>query len=510
LLPPLEPDEIGRLGGYRVLSLLAQGAMALVFLAEDAALRRRVALKVMKPDLRDDVDAAQRFLREARIMAATEHQHLVRVFQVGQEEGVVYLALELLEGQTLEGWSAGIGKAPALDIVRVGREIAAGLAVIHQKGLVHRDIKPSNLWLEAPGQRVKILDFGLARYASDANFTRAGMIVGTPAFMSPEQGRGERVDARGDLFSLGGVLNYLCTGIQPFPGENIMAVLSALALLEPRPPHELNPALPGALSALIMRLLAKCPEDRPASAEAVIEQLRQIEADLANGTERLEPGAVSCALPAAVAGAGRRRRALVPGRSWVKWTLAVVLLLSLGTFAWLTVLPALVGWGPRRTWAEPRAPGQVYLTEMKPIAIEEWIKQPPPPREDDPHGKRPPPPFKGVRVHGALSPHGIFMHPPLSPEGGTSWLRYRLDRRYGTFQAEVSLNDGPPRCDTPLTFSVHADGQLLWQSDEVQSQADTQRCRVSVKGVEVLTIEVHCPGEPRGAHAVWIEPSVTP
>src|SRR5262249_30643635 len=156
------------------------------------------------------------------------------------------------EGESLEDWNRRVGPAPVAEILRLGREIAAGLAVIHQNNLVHRDIKPSNLWLESPGARVKILDFGLARsLEDDARFTQSGTIVGTPAYMSPEQARGDKVDARSDLFSLGGVLYSLCTGVRPFPAATTAAALMALASVEPRPAHEVNPSVPAALSDLV-------------------------------------------------------------------------------------------------------------------------------------------------------------------------------------------------------------------------------------------------------------------
>jgi eukaryotic-like serine/threonine-protein kinase len=155
LLPATTPGEIGRLGNYRVLRLLGQGGMAYVFLAEDLTLHRKVALKIVKPQLASDMDAWQRFLREARIMASIKHDHLVPVFQVGREGSAHYLAMELLEGETLESWCTRVGQARPRDIVRVAREIATGLDMIHRQGLVHRDIKPGNLWLEASGQRVR-------------------------------------------------------------------------------------------------------------------------------------------------------------------------------------------------------------------------------------------------------------------------------------------------------------------------------------------------------------------
>jgi serine/threonine protein kinase len=274
----VEPDEIGRLGNYRVLRLLGEGGMAYVFLAEDILLERRVALKVMRPDLDDDPSAGQRFLREARALASIKHDHLVAVYQVGAEGRVVYLAMELLEGQSLEAWVDRNGPAAWQDIVRLGREIATGLAAVHQKGLIHRDLKPSNLWLEEPGRRIKLLDFGLARPLDDnAKFTKSGYIVGTPAFMSPEQARGDRVDARSDLFSLGSVIYYLASKSLPFASETIMGTLTALAVDNPQPIGERNPSLPAALCDLIMGLLAKKIDDRPASAQAVADRLRTIE-----------------------------------------------------------------------------------------------------------------------------------------------------------------------------------------------------------------------------------------
>lgn len=161
LSPPVAPGEIGRLGNYRVLRLLGRGGMGMVFHAEDIALRRSVALKIVKPDLDASYEPWRRFLREARTIAAIKHENVVTIFQSGQEGNVVYLAMEFLEGQSLETWMKR-GPEPAVsEIVRLGREMASGLAAIHRHGLVHRDIKPANIWLEAPQRRVKILDFGI-------------------------------------------------------------------------------------------------------------------------------------------------------------------------------------------------------------------------------------------------------------------------------------------------------------------------------------------------------------
>jgi formylglycine-generating enzyme required for sulfatase activity len=178
--------------------------------------------------------------------------------------------MPLLKGETLDDRLKREGKLPLAEVLRIGRETAEGLAAAHAAGLVHRDIKPGNLWLEGRRQWVKVLDFGLARAAGqEAHLTQPGMIVGTPAYMAPEQAKAEAVDARSDLFSLGCVLYRLATGELPFKGSDAMSVLLSLAMDAPRPPRELNPEVPPALNNLILRLLAKDPAQRPVSAEVV-------------------------------------------------------------------------------------------------------------------------------------------------------------------------------------------------------------------------------------------------
>ena len=171
------------------------------------------------------------------------------------------------------------GRKPTLaQILRIGREMARGLGAAHQRGLIHRDIKPANVWLEAPQGRVKILDFGLARGAKDdSQLTQSGAILGTPAYMSPEQANGQKVDHRTDLFSLGCVLYRLCTGKMPFKGETTMATLMCVVTEHPRPVHEVNPAIPRVVSDLVAQLMAKDPEGRPASARGVVEAIQAIE-----------------------------------------------------------------------------------------------------------------------------------------------------------------------------------------------------------------------------------------
>jgi serine/threonine protein kinase/regulation of enolase protein 1 (concanavalin A-like superfamily) len=298
--PPRAPGEVGWLAHYRVRRCIGEGGMGLVYEAEDTDLLRSVALKVIRPELVGIPQVAQRFLREARAMAALKHDHIVTIYQVGQQRGTPYLAMEYLRGMSLHRWLER-GHKPSVDLVlRLGREIAAGLTAAHRRGLIHRDIKPANIWLEAPIGRVKILDFGLARTQNhDVQVTNPGSAVGTPAYMAPEQARGQGDAASCDLFSLGCVLYELCTRRLPFPGTTVIAVLTSLSMDTPPPPREINPALPPALDELIMRLLAKKPADRPPSAQAVVEAIKRTERELLIERQRAELS-VATPLPAVV------------------------------------------------------------------------------------------------------------------------------------------------------------------------------------------------------------------
>jgi WD40 repeat protein/serine/threonine protein kinase/CubicO group peptidase (beta-lactamase class C family) len=276
LAPPEAVDELGRLGPYRVQKILGYGGMGVVFEANDPQLQRQVALKAMLPTLAVSETSRQRFLREARAAAAVTHDHIVGIYQVGEDRGVPYLAMPLLEGESLYQRFLREGRLPLAEVVRIGREVAEGLGAAHARGLVHRDIKPANIWLEGSRGRVKILDFGLARPKGDnVQLTQQGALVGTPAYMSPEQVAGQAIDHRSDLFSLGVVLYLLATGEFPFKGNDPVATLVEIATVQPRPPRERNPAVPKALSDLVMQLLAKDPAGRPPSAEAVIAALEQ-------------------------------------------------------------------------------------------------------------------------------------------------------------------------------------------------------------------------------------------
>jgi serine/threonine protein kinase len=290
LNPAQGPGEIGRLAHYRVLRVLGEGGMGVVYLAEDTRLSRTVALKTMKPEVAADPRHRQRFLREARAAAKVEHDHIVPIYDVGEDRGVPWLAMPFFKGQSLDELLKQMNVLGPAQVARLGAQVAKGLAAAHAAGLIHRDVKPANIWIEPEGGgRAKLLDFGLARDLSpppdqgptceqgQEHLTHSGAVVGTPAFMAPEQARGQPLDARADLFSLGCVLYRAVTGRLPFRGQGPMGALLALATETPPAPAEVNPEVPRPLSALIMNLLAKDRSARPASASVVAAALEALQ-----------------------------------------------------------------------------------------------------------------------------------------------------------------------------------------------------------------------------------------
>lgn len=281
LAPAQAPDEMGRLGSYSVRRVLGEGGMGTVFEAEDGQLQRRIAIKVMKPTLAASEIDRHRFVREARAMAAVQHDNIIAIHQVGEANGIPYLVMPLLRGESLHTRLVTLKKQSRLiepmEVIRIGCELAAGLAAAHDRGLMHRDIKPSNIWLEGDEGRVKILDFGLVRTCGDdSGVTLSGAVVGTPGYMAPEQARGTPDPfMRSDLFSLGCVLYQLSTNVRPFTSNNPYLLLEELESHQPAPPANLSPAIPERLSLLILRLIAKRPDDRPQSAREVQVELGQ-------------------------------------------------------------------------------------------------------------------------------------------------------------------------------------------------------------------------------------------
>ena len=249
--------------------MLGRGGFSIVVRAFDEVLQRVVAIKIMAPQLAATSPARRRFLREARAAAAVRHDNVVGIYAV-EEQPIPYLVMEYIAGETLQQRLDRIGPLDVPEVLRIGVQVARGLAAAHARGLIHRDIKPSNILLETGvGSAVKITDFGLARAADDASLTQSGYVAGTPLYMAPEQARGETVGQQADLFSLGSVLYVMCSGRPPFRASTTLAVLKRVAEDTPRPIPEIIPEVPDWLCALIARLHAKQPAERVQSAAEV-------------------------------------------------------------------------------------------------------------------------------------------------------------------------------------------------------------------------------------------------
>ncbi len=270
LRPADQPGVLGLLGEYEVREVIGVGGMGIVLRAFDPALHRLVAIKVMAAFLAGSATARRRFTREAQAAAAVSHDHVVAVHGVHEANGLPYLVMQYVAGESLQARLDRTGPLEVVEAVRIALQTASGLAAAHAQGLIHRDIKPANLLLENGLARVKITDFGLARTADDVRLTQCGEVAGTPEYMAPEQARGEPTDHRADLFSLGSVLYAMCTGHPPFRGSTAVAVLRRVSDESPPPIRSLNPDVPAWLEAMVARLMAKDPAERFQSAAEVV------------------------------------------------------------------------------------------------------------------------------------------------------------------------------------------------------------------------------------------------
>jgi len=306
---------------YLIFEKIGAGGMGVVYKAKDTELDRFVALKFLPAELIKDAEALARFKREARAASALEHPNICTVYEVGEYEGQPFIVMQLQEGQTLREMVEG--KIQEIEVVLdLAIQIADALNAAHSSGIIHRDIKPGNIFVTKRGQ-VKILDFGLAKRAADPYLTTPGTLIGTAAYMSPEQIRGATVDARSELFSLGAVLYEMATGVQAFGGETITAVLANVVCEAPTSPSSLNPALPKGLEEVIIKALAKDRNARYQSAAEILADLTRLKQGAAT-----KPAAVVEASPLRP---GRTRIVLLAGGAIV---VLAALFIGLKVGAW--------------------------------------------------------------------------------------------------------------------------------------------------------------------------------
>jgi hypothetical protein len=335
------PRRPQRIGDYDVQAVLGRGGIGVVYRATDRVLGRDVAIKVLRANLADSESMRERFLREARAAASLRHENVVAIYGVGQHDEQPYLVMEYVPGGSLADRLLRKGKLACADVVRLGSEVVAGLAAAHAKGIIHRDIKPGNVLWDAEATRYKLTDFGLAKALDDVSLTRAGMILGTPEYLSPEQAQGVPVDARSDLFSLGAVLYAALTGTSPFRADSTIATVERVRTHSQPDVRDVRPDCTAELARVIERLLAKDPERRYPSAADVVGDLRRIEERLFQiplpPRERVGRGSDSSQLSPAQR---VERPAVVPhSRTWQKpWTLwaaaATFLLAAAAGIAW--------------------------------------------------------------------------------------------------------------------------------------------------------------------------------
>jgi serine/threonine protein kinase len=362
---------------------IGRGGMGWVYRATDVALERPVALKLLAPELARDPVAVRRFEREALAAASLSHPNVVSIFDTGSDGDRHWIVMEEVRGRTLAAIVAAEGPLPADRVVRIVRDVASALAAAHAAGIVHRDVTPGNVMLTDDG-RVKVMDFGIARAGSTTvtAVTRTGSIMGTAAYLSPEQARGEPATAASDLYALGAVAFELLTGRPPFVADAPVAVAYQHVRQDPVAPSALRSSVPPALDAVVLDLLAKEPTDRPASAELLVARLEALHLPTAPGDESTAPPAAitrpiapirTAAIPLATEAPNeaptrtvRARPSRTPADAWTKIVAAV-----LAVVAAIVIVAAILasvqgsGGAPRPT-TKPSSPAAVVTTRPVP------------------------------------------------------------------------------------------------------------------------------------------------
>lgn len=289
LAPPSHPENLGRIGRYEIERSVGRGGMGIVFKGFDAELNRPIAIKILSPHLSGHGTARQRFTREAKAAAAVVHDNVVPIYDIHADSRQPYLVMPYVNGLSLQEYVDEKGQLGSSNLLQVALQVASGLSAAHAQGLIHRDIKPANILLENGLNRVQLTDFGLARAVDDAAMTHSGMIAGTPHYMSPEQAKGESLDHRSDLFSLGCVMYFMATGRTLHRGEGPFSIISQLCQGEYVPVREVNSRVPLFVADIIDKLLEQNPHDRFQSAKQLVDHLEKALAHIRQPTSKPAP-----------------------------------------------------------------------------------------------------------------------------------------------------------------------------------------------------------------------------
>jgi eukaryotic-like serine/threonine-protein kinase len=421
-------------GRYRIVRKLGSGGMADVYLAEDEELGRRVAIKILNDRHANDEQFVERFRREAKNAAGLSHPNIVSIYDRGEAEGTYYIAMEYLDGRSLKELVVARGPLPIPDAIDATRQVLTALRFAHRKGVVHRDIKPHNVMADADG-RLKVTDFGIAR-AGVSQMTEAGSIIGTAQYLSPEQARGAPVDQRSDLYSVGVVLYEMLTGTTPFSGESPVEIAMKHLSDPPRPPSVERPDIPPDLDMIVLRALAKNPDDRFQTAEEMDAELERVSRGAGVTTETADAatavlsGAELAAAQTAIVPPRRPPATTRPGyryaeppprrRPFWPWLLALLLVVLAGVAGWYAFGQIQDSLGGGSTASVPYVVGQ-----REDLAVQNILG-------------------KGLQVNVHREPHETVKEGQVfdqSPDGGV-----RVDKG-GV--VDVNVSTGPPKVEVP-------------------------------------------------------------
>jgi serine/threonine protein kinase len=363
--------QLEDLGRYRMTKVLGGGGMAVVYLARDEELDRPVAIKVLADNLAADESFRKRFLREARLAARLAHRNVVQVYDSGEADGRPYIVMEYVEGETLADLLSRRGRLPSAETVELALEVCSGLEHAHAKGLVHRDVKPQNLLIGADGT-VKIVDFGIARSAHGTRLTEAGTVLGTAAYLAPEQATGEEVTPAADVYALGVVLYEMLAGRTPYTAESLTQLLVGHRD-QPLPGvREYAPETSESLEDVIMRCLARLPTYRPQSAGEVAAALAAASADLPTVPLGKAPDAAE--LPTRVAGPSGTRVATSPVRAPRRRPGRRLTVLAIG-LAGLSLAVGLLAFGGDSPDSPPPAPANPPTPAEQAREFSVWLRE---------------------------------------------------------------------------------------------------------------------------------------